>query len=88
MKPIKFPEQNSTYAKDQPQYNPLPTYKTKDGKIISCWKMSFRERIKTLFTGQVWLSVHTFNRPLQPLRMSVYNPLPEWIEVSEVMNDE
>lgn len=28
-----------------------------DNTCISCWQMSWRERIKALFTGKVWLVV-------------------------------
>ena len=66
VKPIKFPEQNCTYAENQPEYLPLPVHKTKEGLVISCWYLTWRERIKLLFTGQIWWEVHTFNQPLQP----------------------
>ena len=66
MKPIKFKEQNSTYAKHQDEYGNLPAYRTKDGVVISCWKLSFTERVRILFTGQIWLSLWSFNKPLTP----------------------
>lgn len=74
MKPIEFEGQNSTYAKDQPQYMPLPTLKLDDGKVVSCWKMSWRERFLALLTGKVWMSVLTFNKPLQPSRLDMVRP--------------
>jgi hypothetical protein len=67
MEPIEFEKVNKTYAKDQQQYRPLPVYKTKDGILTSCWKLSFKERLKLLFTGKLWISTMTFNKPLQPL---------------------
>ena len=67
---IKFPECNVTYAEDQPEYRPLPALKKEDGEIVTCWQPSIRERLKILFTGRIWLSVLTFNKPLQPLLMS------------------
>lgn len=68
MKPIEFPEQNTVYAKDQPQYQPLPAFKadTPQGEIVSCWKLSFKERIVLLFTGKLWVSLMCFNKPLTP----------------------
>ena len=66
MIPIKFPEQNCTYAKNQKEYLPLPTFKSIDGEVISCWKLTFFERIKLLFTVKLWLRQLTFNQPLQP----------------------
>lgn len=73
MKPIKFKHCNVTFAKDQHEYMPLPTLRinSPEGQVISCWKMSLRERIKVLFTGKVWLSLMSFNKPLTPSYMSV-----------------
>lgn len=65
------------YAKNQPQYNPLPSIKQRDGCVITRWAMSWRERFKVLLTGSVYLEVMTFNQPLQPLKMSVDVPLVE-----------
>lgn len=68
MKPIEFPEVNTTYAKDQPEYLPLPVFKanTPQGECVSCWKLSFTERLRILFTGKLWVMLMTFNRPLTP----------------------
>ena len=74
---VEFKGCNTTYAKDQPEYLDLPCFKTPDGEIITCWKLSFRERLKILFTGKMWLNVLTFNSPLQPLRMSVDKPFEQ-----------
>ena len=70
MEPIKFKGYNVVYAKDQPQYLPLPVSKTDDGEVTSCWKMSLFERLKVLFTGRIWVSMLTFNEPLQPQKIS------------------
>lgn len=59
---------------DQPQYNPLPSIKQVDGVVITRWAMSWRERLRVLLSGSVYLEVSTFNQPLQPLRMSVDAP--------------
>jgi len=75
MKPIEFKEQNVVFAKDQPQYLPLPARREEDGMVITCWKLSFIERVKILFTGKMWLSQLTFNDPLQPQRPQVDSPL-------------
>jgi len=74
MKISKFKECNVVFAKNQPEYLPLPALKMEDGQVISCWKASFRERLKILFVGRIWLNVLTFNQPLQPLLMSVNKP--------------
>jgi len=40
MKPIEFQEQNVVYAKDQPEYLPLPGLKNELGDLITCWELS------------------------------------------------
>jgi len=76
MSPTTFPEQDTTYAKDQPEYQPLPAYRYHDheGTILCCWQLSIRERLKLLFTGRLWQHVLTFNLPLHPQRLSVDKP--------------
>lgn len=73
MTPAKFKHQNVVFAENQPEYMPLPALKLFDpqGTVVTCWKLSFTERIKLLFTGRVWLSLLTFNQPLTPSYMSV-----------------
>ena len=72
MKPVKFKECNITFAKDQPEYNQLPAFKNKSdkGEVISCWELSFRERIRVLFLGRIWLRLLSFNKPLTPSFMT------------------
>jgi hypothetical protein len=74
---IKFKECNSTYAENQPEYLDLPSHKSKKGAVTSCWGLSFKERLKVLFTGKIFLQVLTFNNPLQPVKMSVSKPVLE-----------
>lgn len=71
MKPINFKEQNVVYAKDQPEYMPLPALKFEDGTVVSCWKLSWREILKIIFTRKIWLGILTFNKPLQPTFITV-----------------
>lgn len=62
------------FAKDQTEYEPLPAHKTADGEVISCWSLTWRERLELLCTGKLWLSVLTFHFPLQPQYPSAYYP--------------
>lgn len=74
MKPIEFKEQNVVFAKDQPEYQPLPARRCDDTEnipVISCWKMSFKERLIVLFTGKVWLNLLSFGKPLTPSFLTV-----------------
>ncbi len=74
MSPQKFEQQNVTFAENQPEYLPLPAHRSEDGTVISCWKLTLRERIKILFTGKLWFICLTFNQPLQPQLPSVDVP--------------
>lgn len=67
MKPTEFKEQNVIFAKDQPEYQPLPALRDDTGAVVTCWKLSLKERLKLLFTGKIWHCAQTFNNPLQPM---------------------
>jgi hypothetical protein len=84
MKPIMFIEQNAIIAKNQPQYIPLPAYRDSDGEVVTCWGLSFWERVKVLFRGRVWLLVKTFNRPIHPLFMTVDYPFEPYVSEENV----
>ncbi len=62
------------YAKDQPEYMPLPAYRTHDGMVVTRWKLSVWERLRVLFSGSLWLTILTFNRPLQPIKLDAICP--------------
>lgn len=68
MKPKKFKEANVIFAKDQPEYNQLPAFRSEsqNGEVITCWQLSFKERLRVLFKGEIWLCLLTFNKPLSP----------------------
>ena len=72
MKPIKFKEQNKVYVAEG--CGDLPAYKD-DREIISCWKGTFSERIKFLFTGIMWFSVQGKSQP--PIWLDTAKPFEE-----------
>jgi len=76
MKIIEFPEQTTVFAKNQPEYRPLPAHCFRDekGRIACCWKLTFFERLKVLIFGRIWHQVLTFHQPLQPQLLSVDKP--------------
>jgi len=77
---VEFPEQNVIYAKNQPEYRPLPAYRFRadvEGRIIFCWRLSWRDRLRVLFAGVFWHQVATFNEPLQPQLLLVRKPKME-----------
>lgn len=62
MEPINFKQSNVKLGKPEgmtdEQCGSLPAFT--DGKqVVSCWKMSFKERINALLFGRVWLSVQS-----------------------------
>lgn len=76
MKPVQFSQCNAVFGGDQPEYLPLHAYHVYDesGRIISCWQLSWVERLQVLFTGRVWHEVLTFYNPLQPQKLSITKP--------------
>lgn len=67
MKPIEFDHSNVVYAKDQPEYLPLPAHKTSDGTVTSCWELSDDEIMDICKSRKIFISQLTFNQPLQPI---------------------
>ena len=68
-----LPEGSKTtvFAANQPQYEPLPSIVTPDGKVMSQWKPDAKE-LKRLSAGEpLTLIVWTFNHPLQPIFLGV-----------------
>jgi hypothetical protein len=66
----------TVWAKDQPQYQPLPSYVHEDGTVISRWRCGWLDRLRILLTGNLWLFVlrPTF-APLQPVSIETEKPL-------------
>lgn len=62
------------YAKDQPEYVPLPAVKLADGEVISRWELTVEEKEKISETGCIYVAMLTFNGPLQPIWLTVEPP--------------
>lgn len=73
MRPIEFSEANTTFGKDQPQYLSLPAWKN-ESEIATCWRGTWRDRLRFLFAGKMWVRVLTFGKPPQPLNLLTYYP--------------
>ena len=72
MKIIKFKECNVNFAENQKEYKTLPAfYDSNSGIVVSCYRITFKDLIKVIFTRKIWLGVMTFHKPLQPQLMSV-----------------
>jgi hypothetical protein len=76
MTPIEFPQQTIVWAKDQPPYLPLPAF-TNERETISCWSLTWHERLRVLWTGRLWLRQCNFGQKLQPQAPSVESPFME-----------
>ena len=70
MKPIKFEGHNVVYAENQPEYNPLPAFKAENGTIVTCWELTNEDFERIVETRRIYLSVMTFNNPLQPVNLT------------------
>jgi len=73
MKPIKFKECNTTLKSNDKNIADLPALVMNDNDkiVVTCWKLSFVERIKILVTGKMWNCTMTFGKPLMPVKLTV-----------------
>ncbi len=65
------------FAKDQPQYIPLPA-NLKNDYVETKWQLNWRERVAVLLHGNFYLTIKTFGSPLQPIRPSVERQQDGW----------
>lgn len=65
--PVPVEGRHVVYAADQPEYQPLPAWRHADGRLVTRWRLTWRERIVALFGRDLYLEVSTFGQPLQPL---------------------
>jgi hypothetical protein len=73
MKPIEFQMQNMVWGKNQSEYLPLPAF-VDDYRTITCWRLTWHERMRLWVTGRVWLTQLNFGQALQPQRLSMDSP--------------
>jgi len=82
MEPVPFdelevlmlpPHDLVTYAKDQPQYRPLPVAKLHgpEGRVISRWVLTPEERERLAKGEDLYIEQLTFGRALQPILPNV-----------------
>lgn len=74
------------YAKEQPEYEPLPTVKRPDGTILTRWEMSEDEKRQVAEQGFIYLMVMTFNQPLQPVLISA--DVPEQFRTAALVEEQ
>lgn len=84
MKPISpivpaFAHLEYVLAENQEPYIPLPVLPVDDAqKLISRWRLSWRERFRILIRGDLYVWVWTFGQRLQPIALDTRVP-----EISE-----
>lgn len=61
------------YAKDQPQYNSLPTFRTQTS-VLSRWKLTDDERRHIAEGGDLFICMMNFGGPLQPVLPMAEDP--------------
>jgi hypothetical protein len=59
------------FAKDQPQYTPLPAAVGRDGLVMTEWEFTAEELARVVNGGRVRLWIYTFGHPLQPVQLEV-----------------
>lgn len=68
-------DEEAVYAKDQPEYVPLPSIKSRKpdgrGTILTRWTFTEEERKAISEGADLFVRVHTFCQPLQPIGMFV-----------------
>lgn len=79
MKPVEFPQQNIDWKKPRSmtdeECSSLPAYRDEEHSI-SCWHLDWKERLKVLFTGQVWLWIWMGGQQ-PPVMISTKLPWPK-----------
>jgi hypothetical protein len=81
VKPVDFPEANGTlYGGDLWPYPvmDIPVWRTPT-EIVSCWQMSFADRLRSLIFGRVWFRcLTTTSHP--PILLETSRPMDLVIE--------
>ena len=75
MKAIQFEECNVEIAKNQKEYRTLPAFVDKEiGTVTTCFELDNEELKQIRRTKKFWLTLLTFNKPLQPIQTTCLNP--------------
>lgn len=77
--PLKFAGSNAKFAPGagtEDRVGHLECYRTPGGEVIARWRLSDAEKFQVAKTGDIWVSIMTFNHPLQPSMISGF-PLME-----------
>ena len=85
--PEGIPGKAVIFAKDQPQYRPLPARLQRldatpsvggSTAVYTRWRLTLRERLAVLFLGRnIDIEMMTFDRSLQPMQVFVQGMAPK-----------
>jgi hypothetical protein len=87
--PVLTPElvpDEIVYGANQTQYIPLPVLRNNKGVVMSRWKLSDNEREAVAAGADILLSVHTYNGPLQPVRIEIVECDRDLVSIVEQMD--
>jgi len=66
------------FAKDQPEYEPLPAAVDPQGVVMTEWELSAEDLAGVVNGGRIRLWIWTFGAPLQPVMLEVATePAPD-----------
>jgi len=74
----------TVYAKDQPEYIPLRALRsrTDDGRVMSRWSLTSEQRKAVAEGADIFLTLMTFNGPLQPITIAVATDInPDYVRL-------
>ncbi len=77
MESVEFKEVNVRIAEHQEEYETLPVFLDKrdpSAPVTMCFHLDNEEQLQVMETGQIWLTVLTFNNNFQPIAMSCLKP--------------
>ncbi len=67
----EFKEMNVRVAENQPEYITLPAYfNPENGSMTFCFDLSEDELNRIKATGEIWIQLLTFGKPMNPIKMS------------------
>lgn len=59
------------YGAAQPEYIPLPSLRSPDGRVMSRWQFTEEERKQIADGADLLLTIHTFNQPYPPTQVAI-----------------